>query len=226
MKTRFEKTFKVFKKAGLGSVRTVISEAKEIWFVGADVCNILGIVNPSNAYKRLLASEKMTLHSTEGHSGKRGGAQTLMVVSESGLYTLVMGSRKKEALDFQRWVTGEVLPSIRKYGGYIFGQEDLSEKDRKGVENKIKELAAEVEALRTQNQKMGKELAARNDCLDLYEKMNAAWYKDYLKLLDKIEKTPSSGGTAGTKSSEYFYDNHGNRYNTREAALEAIKSFD
>ena len=54
-----------------------------------------------------------------------GRAQKFTIVSESGLYMLIMSSRKKKAADFQRWVTNEVLPSIRKNGGYISGQENL-----------------------------------------------------------------------------------------------------
>lgn len=62
--------------------------------------------------------KKMTLDSAEGHSGQRGGAQMMNVVNEPGLYTLVLGSRKKETKNFKRWITHNVIPSIRKHGVY------------------------------------------------------------------------------------------------------------
>jgi len=60
----------------------------------------------------------MTLNNTEGHSGKRGGARSFNLISESGLYALVFKSRKPEAKSFRKWVTSEVLPSLRKTGSY------------------------------------------------------------------------------------------------------------
>lgn len=90
----------------------------EPWFVAADVCKALEIVNPSDALSRLDPDEKMTLDSTDSHSGKRGGAQRYNVINEPGLYTLVLGSRKQEAKAFKRWVTHYVIPAIRKHGMY------------------------------------------------------------------------------------------------------------
>lgn len=61
----------------------------------------------------------MTLTTNEGHSGKLGGAQMLNVISEAGLYSLILKSRKPEAKAFKRWITHEVIPSIRKHGAYM-----------------------------------------------------------------------------------------------------------
>jgi prophage antirepressor-like protein len=69
-------------------------------------------------YCRVDEDDKMTITITDSHSGKRGGAQYQTVINESGLYTLVMGSRKAEAKAFKKWVTSEVLPAIRKTGKY------------------------------------------------------------------------------------------------------------
>ena len=90
----------------------------EGWFVAADVCAILGIVNVSDAIKKLDDDEKMTLALTESHSGSRGGAQSINLINEPGLYSLILTSRKPEAKKFKRWVTHDVLPSIRKTGLY------------------------------------------------------------------------------------------------------------
>lgn len=99
-------------------VRIIQDKHGEPWFVAVDVCSALEISNASDAIKRLDDDEKMTLVTAEGHSGQRGGAQSLNLVSEAGLYGLIMTSRKQEARRFKRWVTHDVLPSIRKHGRY------------------------------------------------------------------------------------------------------------
>jgi anti-repressor protein len=98
-------------------VRTVTIEG-EPWFVAKDVCDVLEIRNPSSTLGLLDDDEKMTLHSMESHSGQRGGAQFQTVVSESGLYSLILRSRKPEAKRFKRWITREVIPALRKTGTY------------------------------------------------------------------------------------------------------------
>ena len=108
---------KVFENAEFGSVRTVTING-EPGFVASDVCNALDIGNPSQAISRLDDDEKVTLTTNEDHSGKLGGAQMLNVISEAGLYSLILKSRKPEAKAFKRWITHEVLPSIRKNAVY------------------------------------------------------------------------------------------------------------
>lgn len=104
---------KVFENQEFGKVRTIVRDG-EPWFVAVDVCKSLEISNPSMALNRLDDDEKMTLNSTDGHSGKRGGAQSLNIVNEPGLYSLVIGSKKPEAKKFKRWITHEVIPKSRK----------------------------------------------------------------------------------------------------------------
>lgn len=91
------------------SVRVLTGEDGQPWFVAADVARILEIGNPSQAMTRLDDDER-TLISNEGRD--------LNVVSEAGLYSLILGSRKPEAKAFKRWVTHEVLPAIRRHGSY------------------------------------------------------------------------------------------------------------
>lgn len=113
----------VFSNNQFGQVRTVFKDG-EPWFVAADVCKALKIGNSSMAMSRLDDDEKMTLSLTEGHSGQRGGAQMQALVNEPGLYSLVLSSRKPEAKAFKRWITHEVIPTIRKTGGYV-NNEDM-----------------------------------------------------------------------------------------------------
>ena len=96
------------------NVRTVEIDGS-IWFVAADVCLVLEIGNLSDAIKRLDADE-YALVSIEGIAKK---GSPVNMVNESGLYSLILGSRKPEARAFRRWVTQEVLPKIRKTGEYV-----------------------------------------------------------------------------------------------------------
>lgn len=101
---------KVFENPNLGKVR-VVEQNGEPWFVAADVCNALGI---DRAQIRRLDDDEKGVRSTQ----TPGGAQMMNIVNESGLYALVLGSRKPEAKAFKRWVTHEVLPAIRRTGRY------------------------------------------------------------------------------------------------------------
>jgi anti-repressor protein len=95
---------------GPNEVRTV-SIQNEPWFVAKDVCGVLEIANPTQALSRLDEDERAMFN-----IGRQGEAN---FVNEPGLYTLILGSRKPEAKQFKRWITHEVIPSIRKHGAYI-----------------------------------------------------------------------------------------------------------
>lgn len=92
----------------------VIDRGGEPWFILNEVCRKLGIANPSDAASRLDADEKSAL----GISDPHGRVQATTIISESGLYSIVLRSNKPEAKHFKKWITSEVLPSIRKTGGY------------------------------------------------------------------------------------------------------------
>lgn len=96
----------------------VTDRSGDPWFILADVCRVLEHSNPTVAASRLDDDEKMTLNITEGHSGQRGGAQSQTIINESGLYSLILTSRKPAAKRFKKWVTSEVLPTLRKTGCY------------------------------------------------------------------------------------------------------------
>lgn len=105
-----------FESEQFGTIRTTTIDG-EPWFVAKDVCAALSIKNVSDALSNLDEDEK-GIASTD----TLGGKQQMSVVSESGMYALVMRSRKPEARGFRKWVTNEVLPSIRKHGAYITPQ--------------------------------------------------------------------------------------------------------
>lgn len=113
-----ENMIETFTSKQFGEVRiTLIND--EPWFFATDVCKALDIGNAPMTTSRLDEDERMTINSSDSHSGQRGGAQTFTVINEPGLYTLVLKSRKPEAKAFKRWITHEVLPIIRKTGGYM-----------------------------------------------------------------------------------------------------------
>ena len=104
-----------FKGAAL---RTLTDENGEPWFVAKDVCDILGLENSRKATAELDPDEKNTVTISDGIPGNPNKT----IISEPGLYKLIMRSRKPEAKEFQRWVSHEVLPSIRKHGAYMTQQ--------------------------------------------------------------------------------------------------------
>lgn len=91
----------------------------EPWFVARDVCDALGIANSRQAMSRLDEDEKGVIS-----NDTLGGTQEMAFVNEPGLYTLVLSSRKPEAKAFKRWITHEVIPSIRRTGGYMAAKSD------------------------------------------------------------------------------------------------------
>jgi prophage antirepressor-like protein len=134
---------KVFNYEG-SQVRTVIKSG-EPWFVVKDVCEILELGNPSQAISRLDDDERDTLILNEGTSGN----PIVAIVNEPGLYSLVLGSRKPEAKQFKRWITHEVLPTIRQTGTY--STKPMSTEDMIILQaQSVKELKAEVHDLREQ----------------------------------------------------------------------------
>lgn len=97
----------------------------EPWFVAADVCKVLEIINVGNALSRL---DEADIRSTDVWSPLNNRAYATKIVNESGLYDLILDSRKPEAKRFRRWITAEVLPTIRKTGGvYADPELDLSD---------------------------------------------------------------------------------------------------
>lgn len=108
-----------FNNDQFGQLRAIQDESGEPWFVAKDVCDALCLGRQHDSTRYLDADEK-----GEGLVDTPSGRQTMVVINEPGFYKLVLKSRKPEAKAFQRWVTHEVLPSIRKKGGYIAAAPD------------------------------------------------------------------------------------------------------
>ena len=95
----------------------------EPWFIGKDVAEALGYSKYRDALSRHVDSDDKGVHKIWTPSGK----QNTTIINESGLYSLILSSKLDSAKKFKKWVTSEVLPSIRKNGGYIYGQENMSD---------------------------------------------------------------------------------------------------
>lgn len=146
-----------FNHPAFGSVRAV-SVNDEPYFVGKDVAEILGYSNPRDALSKHVDAEDKGVANCD----TLGGTQELTVINESGLYSLILSSKLPKAKEFKRWVTAEVLPAIRKTGGYVndtaqfvesyFGQLEPSQKhaltmmfeESKRMSAQLKEQAPKV----------------------------------------------------------------------------------
>lgn len=104
-------------------VRTLTDNQYEPWFVAKDVCDVLNYTNASKAISDHVDSEDKLNNESLSSLGQRGG----WLINESGLYSLVLSSKLPAAKEFKRWITHEVLPSIRKAGGYIPAAESDSD---------------------------------------------------------------------------------------------------
>ena len=145
---------KIFENPAFGKVR-VVEQGGEPWFVGKDVAAALGYSQTTKAVRE---------HVKDSHKGVSeidtpGGKQQLTVIDEAGLYSLVMRSKLPQAEEFQEWVTAEVLPAIRKTGGYIAGSEKMSDAElmAKAVliaQATIKERDARIAELESDTQRM------------------------------------------------------------------------
>ena len=106
----------IFKNEQFGEIRTMLDEKGQPWFVGKDVAEMLGYKKSRNA---LMAHVDADDKKDALIQGPLGGPQNMTIINESGLYSLILASKLPQAKAFKHWVTSEVLPQIRKTGGYI-----------------------------------------------------------------------------------------------------------
>jgi prophage antirepressor-like protein len=145
----------------------VIEKHGEPWFVVKDVCEALEIVNSRDSVSRLDEDEKgVVLTDTPG------GRQELTIVSEPGLYSLILGSRKPEAKQFKRWITHEVIPSIRKTGSYLVQPQS--------IEDLIIMQAQSMKDIRTRLEKNENQITAIKDTLLSSEQNWREWVNEKL----------------------------------------------
>ena len=145
---------KIFENPAFGKVR-VVEQGGEPWFVAKDVAEILGYQNGSRDVNRHVDEDDRQNYQNGTFESNRG----LTIINESGLYSLILSSKMPKAKEFKHWVTAEVLPTIRKTGGYIAGSEKMSDAElmAKAVlvaQATIKERDARIKELESDTQRM------------------------------------------------------------------------
>ena len=111
----------VFENENFGKIRTLVKE-DEVWFVGKDICDVLNYNNSKDALARHVDAEDKEILRSGNTTLENIPNRGLTIINESGLYSLIIRSKLPEAKKFKRWVTSEVLPSIRKHGAYMTEQ--------------------------------------------------------------------------------------------------------
>ena len=185
-----------FENAAFGKIRTLTIDG-EPWFVAADVCRALEIGNPSMAVERLDDDEKgiSTIDTL-------GGKQRMTIINEPGLYSLVLSSRKPEAKAFRRWITHEVIPTIRKYGGYM--TKSLLEQVLENP-NLIYEFARRMLAEQLKNERLRQELDRAKPKADYYDAFIHPESCTNIRATAKELKVPEKMFTAFLIRKRYLY---------------------
>lgn len=176
------KELKVFKSEEFGSVR-VVEINNEPWFVGKDVAEILGYKDTNRAVKQHVDKEDLKVCNRKGYGdlyptlwNNENDFANKVLINESGIYSLVFNSELPNAKKFKKWVTSEVLPSIRQTGGYIHHDEEMSDEE-------IMARALQV-AQRTIEKKNNKIKSLEKETLKLVDVIESQ--KPKLEYLDKI----------------------------------------
>lgn len=201
------------------TLRVLTDEAGDPWFVLKDCMNILNLGNPTETVKMFDDDEFSTTEVIDS-IGRR---QQAYIISEPGLYRLVMKSRKPEARKFQRWVTHEVLPTIRMTGGYIPTSEPDSDKDilAKAVLIAQKTIDLKNQQLLAKDRQI-KELASKAKALDDFTNV-----PDTLLVREAAKLLSNAGTPIGEKELREWLGQHGWMYRhsgTWWAASERVKA--
>ena len=144
----------IFNNPQFGDIRMMDING-ETWFVGKDVASILGYKNPRQAIATNVDEDDKGVHGMDTPSGR----QEMTIINESGLYALVLNSKLKTARDFKNWVTKDVLPAIRRNGGYVTGQQDMTPQELMAAallmaQKTIADRDARISTLTVENQIM------------------------------------------------------------------------
>lgn len=175
----------LFQNPKFGQIRTLEIDG-EPWFVGKDVAEALGYSDTNKAIAMHVDEEDKLNDKTALSLGQRGG----WIINESGLYSLVLSSKLPAAREFKRWITREVIPAIRKNGGYINGQQEMNPKELMAAavlvaQRTIAERDARISALTVKNQIM----APKADYFDqLVERNTLTNFRETAKELEVSPK--------------------------------------
>lgn len=151
---------KVFENEEFGSVRTLSMDG-DPWFVGKDVATALGYAKPTDAVRKHVDSEDRGVSKTETPSGE----QEVVIINESGLYSLILSSKLPNAKRFKRWVTSEVLPAIRKTGTYSSKPETPTFEPKRTSVGEIASLLLQIRQVQKAQGTSSRKIAYTAKCL-------------------------------------------------------------
>jgi len=188
---------KVFEHAQFGKVRTVTIDG-EPWIVGRDVAEALGYTNTRDAIGKHVDEDDKGVAKCD----TPGGEQEIVVINESGVYSLILGSKLPTAKQFKRWVTSEVLPSIRKHG--MYATEELLENPDLAIEvfRKLKEEREQRKALETTIACQKQQIAEMQPKVTYYDIVLQC------KGVMPISQIAKDFGMSGRKLNEYLCRKH------------------
>ena len=194
-----EKHIQVFNNTEFGEIRTMEING-EPWFVGKDIATALGYAKPENAVSNHVDSEDKTSTLIQG-SGSNYKSKAI-IINESGMYSLVLSSKLEGAKRFKRWVTSEILPSIRKTGAYAT---DSAAAEYKARELRIKEMNAQARLINAETRRLtvlqkGKglsQVAVDTLAVKAVERVTGKDLGDYLPQVEKTYSASEIGNALG-----------------------------
>ncbi|EGT5004856.1 Bro-N domain-containing protein [Clostridioides difficile] len=175
----------VFKNEQFGEIR-VLEKGGEPWFVGKDIAKMLGYSNSRDALKKHIDEEDKGVAKCDTLRGR----QILTIINESGLYSLILSSKLAEAKKFKRWVTNEVLPTIRRHGAYL--TDDKIEEILSNPDTIIK-LATELKEKREKIKQLETEVVHKEDVIiGLVEDISLAEKRQRINQIVKYKAEPKN----------------------------------
>jgi len=192
-----EKHIQVFNNTEFGEIRTMEING-EPWFVGKDIAAALGYKESAKAIREHIDDEDKGVSVLD----TPGGKQKTVIINESGLYTLILGSKLEGAKRFKRWVTSEILPSIRKTGAYAT---DSAAAEYKARELRIKEMNAQARLINAETRRLtvlqkGKglsQVAVDTLAVKAVERVTGKDLGDYLPQVEKTYSASEVGNALG-----------------------------
>ena len=191
------KSIQVFNNTEFGEIRSMTING-EPWFVGKDVAAALGYERPDNAIRKHVDDEDKLTHQISASGQNR----TMYIINESGMYSLILSSKLEGAKRFKRWVTSEILPSIRKTGAYAT---DSAAAEYKARELRIKEMNAQARLINAETRRLtvlqkGKglsQVAVDTLAVKAVERVTGKDLGDYLPQVEKTYSASEVGNALG-----------------------------
>lgn len=177
----------IFENPEFGQVRTIEIDSTP-WLVGKDVAVALGYAKPQNAISRHVDSEDQKVAPIQGTPG---GEQEMLIINESGLYSLILSSKMPKAKAFKRWVTSEVLPTIRKHGAYesVKAQQHMEQ-----LEATNSRLNAAIRNVGSAKAALAEVISLRDDFIHHRDSYKARFLQaktDYGRMCDNLRRAES-----------------------------------